>query len=96
MRRFLTHKKTDALAIHHFEGIQTFWWRNALVDCVGGVAFQDKQEAGLNRFVMSAKQWIEKTHAKGIIAKAGRYGVTYAYKDIAFEFASWVSPQFKL
>lgn len=45
---------------------------------------------------MSAKQWIEKTHAKGIIAKAGRYGVTYAYKDIAFEFASWVSPQFKL
>ena len=33
MRRFLTHKKTDALAIHHFEGIQTFWWRNALVDC---------------------------------------------------------------
>lgn len=54
------------------------------------------QEAGLNRFVMSAKQWIEKTHAKGIIAKAGRYGGTYAYKDIAFEFASWVSPQFKL
>ena len=33
MRSFLTHKKTDALAIHHFEGIQTFWWRNALVDC---------------------------------------------------------------
>ena len=54
------------------------------------------QEAGLNRFVMSAKQWIEKTHAKGIIAKVGRYGGTYAYKDIAFEFASWLSPEFKL
>ena len=57
----------------------------ALADRVGGVPFQDKQEAGLNRFVMSAKQWIEKTHAKGIIAKAGRYGGTYAYKDIALE-----------
>lgn len=45
---------------------------------------------------MSVKQWIEKTHAIGIIAKAGRYGGTYAHKDLAFEFASWVSPQFKL
>lgn len=55
-----------------------------------------KMEAGLNRFIMSVKQWIEKTHAIGIIAKAGRYGGTYAHKDLAFEFASWVSPQFKL
>lgn len=55
-----------------------------------------KNEAGLNRFILSAKQWIEKTNAIGIIAKAGRYGGTYAHKDIAFEFASWVSPQFKL
>lgn len=54
------------------------------------------QEAGLNRFMMSVKQWVSRTNAKGIIAKAGRYGGTYAYKDIAFEFASWVSPQFKL
>ncbi len=54
------------------------------------------QEAGLNRFAMSVKQWIERTNAKGIFAKAGRYGGTYAYKDIAFEFASWVSPKFKL
>ena len=53
-------------------------------------------EAGLNRFAMSVKQWVERTNAKGIIAKAGRYGGTYAYKDIAFEFASWVSPKFKL
>lgn len=55
-----------------------------------------KNEAGLNRFVLSVKQWVEKTHSKGIVAKAGRYGGTYAHKDIAFEFASWVSPHFKL
>lgn len=55
-----------------------------------------KNEAGLNRFVLSVKQWVEKTNSRGIIAKAGRYGGTYAHKDIAFEFASWVSPQFKL
>lgn len=55
-----------------------------------------KNEAGLNRFILSVKQWIDKTNAIGIIAKAGRYGGTYAHKDIAFEFASWVSPQFKL
>ena len=55
-----------------------------------------KNEAGLNRFIMSVKQWIAKTNAIGIIAKAGRYGGTYAHKDLAFEFASWVSPQFKL
>ncbi|NDV58088.1 KilA-N domain-containing protein [Bacteroides sp. 519] len=55
-----------------------------------------KNEAGLNRFILSVKQWTERTNSKGIIAKAGRYGGTYAHKDIAFEFASWVSPQFKL
>lgn len=55
-----------------------------------------KNEAGLNRFILSAKQWIEKTNAIGIIAKAGRYGGTYAHKDIAFEFAMWISPEFKI
>lgn len=55
-----------------------------------------KNEAGLNRFILSVKQWVEKTNSRGIIAKAGRYGGTYAHKDIAFEFASWVSSQFKL
>jgi len=55
-----------------------------------------KNEAGLNRFILSVKQWTEKTNSRGLIAKAGRYGGTYAHKDIAFEFASWVSPQFKL
>ncbi len=55
-----------------------------------------KNQAGLNRFALSVKQWVEKTNSRGIIAKAGRYGGTYAYKDIAFEFASWISPKFKL
>lgn len=53
-------------------------------------------KAGLNSFVLTAKQWIEKTGAIGIVSKAGRYGGTYAHKDIAFEFASWVSVEFKI
>lgn len=55
-----------------------------------------RSEAGTNRFVMSAKQWIQKTNASGIVASAGRYGGTYAHKDIALEFCSWISPEFKL
>ena len=55
-----------------------------------------KNQAGLKRFVLSVKQWVEATHAIGVVSKAGRYGGTYAHKDIAFEFASWISPQFKL
>jgi KilA-N domain len=57
---------------------------------------QIKEEAGLNRFVMSAKLWTQKTGGIGLVAKAGRYGGTFAHKDIAFEFASWLSPEFKL
>ena len=52
--------------------------------------------AGLNSFVLSSKQWIEKTNAIGLISKSGRYGGTFAHKDIAFEFASWISIEFKL
>jgi len=55
-----------------------------------------KKEAGLNSFTLTPKQWIIKTAAVGIISKAGRYGGTYAQKDIAFEFASWISVEFKL
>jgi len=55
-----------------------------------------KNQAGLNRFALSVKQWVEKTNSIGIVAKAGRYGGTYAHKDIAFEFASWISPKFKI
>jgi len=55
-----------------------------------------KKQAGLNSFTLTPSQWIEKTNAIGIISKQGRYGGTYAHKDIAFEFASWVSVEFKL
>jgi hypothetical protein len=55
-----------------------------------------RNEAGRNSFFLSAKKWIENTQAKGLIASAGRYGGTYAHKDIAFEFGSWLSPEFKL
>jgi len=55
-----------------------------------------KNEAGLNRFVMSAKKWVNLVNGIGLIAKAGRYGGTFAHKDIAFEFGSWLSPEFKL
>ena len=55
-----------------------------------------KSKAGLNNFRLSAKEWTEKTNAIGIVSKAGRYGGTYAHKDIAFEFAMWISPEFKV
>ncbi|MDY0296950.1 MAG: KilA-N domain-containing protein [Acidobacteriota bacterium] len=55
-----------------------------------------RKQAGLNSFVLTAKRWIDATNAIGIVSKAGRYGGTYAHKDIAFEFASWVSVEFKL
>lgn len=55
-----------------------------------------RNESGSNGFVLSAKNWINKTNAVGIISKAGRYGGTYVHKDIAFEFASWISAEFKL
>ena len=55
-----------------------------------------KTQAGANAFTMSPRKWIEATSAIGIVSKAGRYGGTYAHSDIAFEFASWISPEFKL
>ncbi len=55
-----------------------------------------RKEAGLNSFTLSTKKWVEQTDAIGLVSKSGRYGGTYAHKDIAFEFASWVSVEFKL
>jgi hypothetical protein len=55
-----------------------------------------KSQAGLNSYKLSIKEWVEKTNAIGLKATAGRYGGTYAHKDIAFEFASWISPEFSL
>ena len=62
-----------------------------------GVEFDTfKKEAGLNSFNLTPKKWVEKTDAIGIVSKSGRYGGTYAHKDIAFEFGAWISPMFKL
>ncbi len=55
-----------------------------------------RKQAGLNSFTLTPRQWIEKTNARGIVSKPGRYGGTFAHKDIAFEFASWISVEFKL
>lgn len=55
-----------------------------------------KKSAGLNSFVLTVKRWVERTQAIGLVSQAGRYGGTFAHKDIAFEFASWISVEFKL
>ncbi|MBN8565265.1 MAG: KilA-N domain-containing protein [Flavobacteriales bacterium] len=55
-----------------------------------------RKQAGLNSFVLTPKRWIESTNAIGIVSKSGRYGGTFAHKDIALEFASWISIEFKL
>ena len=55
-----------------------------------------RKEAGLNAFTLSPKRWIEATNAIGVFSNSGRYGGTYAQTDIAFEFASWISVEFRL
>ncbi|MCK9452945.1 MAG: KilA-N domain-containing protein [Bacteroidales bacterium] len=55
-----------------------------------------EKESGVNRFIMSVGQWTQRTNAIGMIVKAGRYGGTYAHKDIAFHFAMWLSPEFQI
>ena len=62
-----------------------------------GVEFDSfRKEAGTNAFTLSPQRWIEKTNTIGIVSKSGRYGGTFAHSDIAMEFASWISPEFKL
>lgn len=55
-----------------------------------------RNEAGSNAFILSPQKWIKKTNAIGIVSKSGRYGGTFVHTDIAMEFASWISPEFKL
>jgi hypothetical protein len=55
-----------------------------------------RNQAGLNSYKISVKEWVKKTNAVGLVAKAGRYGGTYAHKDIAFEFGMWISAEFKI
>jgi len=74
------------------------FWEQMHNDNFNRVEFDTfKNDAGTNAFVLTPQKWIEKTKAIGIISKSGRYGGgTYAHKDIAFEFASWISAEFKL
>lgn len=72
-------------------------WEQLYNPAFKGVEFDTfKNEAGSNAFTLTPQRWIEKTNAIGIISRSGRGGGTYAHKDIAFEFASWISPEFKL
>ncbi len=72
-------------------------WERINNDNFNSIEFDGiKNQAGVNSFILTPKQWIKTTNAIGIISKAGRYGGTYAHKDIAFEFASWISAEFKL
>lgn len=72
-------------------------WEQINNDDFKGVEFDSfKNEAGSNSFTMSPTKWIQNTNAIGIVSKSGRYGGTFAHKDIAFEFASWISAEFKL
>lgn len=67
---------------------------NANFNCIEFEAI--KNEAGSHSFVLTPKRWIESTNAVGLVSKQGRYASTFAHRDIAFEFASWISPEFKL
>lgn len=72
-------------------------WENLYNPDFNSIEFDGiMEDAGTNGFIMTPKRWIEKTNSLGIRTKAGRYAATYAHKDIAFEFASWISPEFKL
>lgn len=98
--------------VQNFEGGATLidsWLRNkntlefiAVWERINNPSFNSVEfdrirlEAGTNRFRLSVKTWMEKVNGMGVIAKAGRYGGTFAHKDIAFEFGSWLSPEFKL
>ncbi|MDP2889663.1 MAG: KilA-N domain-containing protein, partial [Bacteroidota bacterium] len=55
-----------------------------------------RNESGLNSFALTPQKWIAATNSNGMVSKSGRYGGTFAHRDIAFEFASWISPEFKL
>ena len=72
-------------------------WESVHNPCFNSGEFaRIKSQAGLNSYRISVKEWTEKTGAIGLRASAGRYGGTYAHKDIAFEFGMWISPEFKI
>jgi len=100
---------TDMIKVKDGDFFVTDWLRNrntleylGIWEQVNNSAFNYgefaaiKNKSGLNNFKISVKEFAERTNAIGLQAKAGRYGGTYAHKDIAFEFAMWISPEFKI
>ncbi len=99
--RYKDAERTDYLISNWFRNRDTIEflgiWERLNNPAFNPIEFDGiRMQAGLNSFILTAKQWIERTGAIGIVSKAGRYGGTYAHKDIAFEFASWISVEFKL
>ena len=99
--RYKDDKRTDYIIQNWLRNRQTIEylgiWEKLYNPNFNPIEFEGfRNSAGLNSFVLTSKQWIEKTNAIGITATAGRYGGTYAHKDIAFEFASWISVEFKI
>jgi hypothetical protein len=99
--RYKDEKRTDYLIQNWLRNRNTIEflgiWERLNNDSFNPIEFDGiRNKAGLNSFILTTKQWVEKTNAIGLVAKTGRYGGTYAHKDIAFEFASWISVEFKL
>jgi hypothetical protein len=99
--RYKDNRRTDYLIQNWFRNRNTIEflgiWEHLNNPDFNPIEFDgNKNQSGLNSFVLTAKRWTESTRAIGLVSKAGRYGGTYAHKDIAFEFASWVSVEFKL
>ena len=99
--RYKDQKRTDYIIQNWIRNRNTIEflgiWENLNNPHFNPIEFDGiRKRAGLNSFVLTAKNWIQSTNAIGLISKSGRYGGTYAHKDIAFEFASWISMEFKL
>ncbi len=94
--------KPDALISNWLRNKDTLEFLSVWELSVHNIDFKHEQakaiweQAGSNRFTMSVKEWVGQTSAKGIYAKPGRYGGTYAHEDIALDFCAWVSPSFRL
>ncbi len=101
LARHKDHKHTDSIIQNWLRNRNTIellgFWETIYNPNFKPLEFEGfRKEAGLNSFVMTPKKWIENTNAIGIVSKQGRYGGTFAHKDIALEFASWISIEFKL
>lgn len=99
--RYKNHLRTDYIIQNWLRNRNTIEflgiWERLNNPCFNPIEFDVfRKKAGLNSFTLTSKQWVEKTKSIGLVSKSGRYGGTFAHKDIAFEFASWISVEFKL